>query len=132
MNPTAPTLPPDPWQEFEYPPEAIPDLSKLVTQDDTPVDSYLAEKQQRLLAGSLYSSWSPPGESNSFLVQANVGYFYAYRLPPLVPDVMLTLDVQPAGELHTKEGHSYFQWLMGKPPEVVIEIVSDRAGVRKG
>src|SRR5262249_17537884 len=36
--------------------------------------------------------------------------------------------VVPAGPLRTKAGHSYFQWLMGKAPDVVIEIVSDRRG----
>src|SRR5262249_39810840 len=34
----------------------------------------------------------------------------------------------PAGGLRTKEGRSYFQWLIGKPPDAVIEIVSDRRG----
>src|SRR5207244_6222363 len=34
----------------------------------------------------------------------------------------------PAGDLRTKAGRSYFQWLIGKPPDAVIEIVSDRRG----
>jgi hypothetical protein len=129
MNPTVPVeaVPP-----FEIPPEAVPDLCKLVTQDDTPVDSYFAEKQQRLLTEPLYSSWAGPGEDRSFLVQANVGYFYAYREPPLVPDVLLSLDVEPAGDLRTKEGHSYYQWLMTKSPDVIIEIVSDTSGGEAG
>jgi hypothetical protein len=47
----------------------------------------------------------------------------------LVPDCLLSLDAAPAGNPRTqKEGRSYFQWLIGKPPDVVIEIVSDRHG----
>ncbi|WP_228055081.1 hypothetical protein [Gloeocapsopsis crepidinum] len=35
-----------------------PDISHLVTEDDTLVN-LLAEKQQRLLTSCLYSSWKP-------------------------------------------------------------------------
>lgn len=34
-----------------------PDLSALVTEDDTPVDSIYSEKQQRLLTGPLFGEW---------------------------------------------------------------------------
>jgi Uma2 family endonuclease len=113
-------------------PALVPDLSGLITEDDTPVDSILAEKQQRLLTHPLYTSWRPAGEGQTFLALANVGYFYVPRNPALVPDVMLALDVVPAGPLETKEGHSYYQWLMGKPPDMIIEIVSDRTGGEDG
>src|SRR5262249_48609698 len=72
--------------------------------------------------------WAGPGEGRTFLALANVGWFHTYRKPPLVPDALLSLDAAPAGPLHTKEGHSYFQWLIGKPPDVVFEIVSDHRG----
>ncbi len=114
----------------ELPPEVVPNLDDLVTQDDTPVDSIFAEKQQRLLTHCLYASWAGPGRT--FLALANVGYFHTYRQPALVPDVLLALDVGPAGDLHSKEGHSYFQWLMGKPPDVIVEIVSDKRGDEDG
>jgi Uma2 family endonuclease len=117
---------------FELDPAVVPDVNKLVTVDETPVDSILAEKLQRLLTHPLYASWHPPGEGRCFLVLANVGYFYAYRKQPLVPDVLLSLDVASAGPLETKEGHSYFQWLMEKPPDVIIEIVSDKRGGEEG
>jgi hypothetical protein len=107
---------------------AIPDLSKLITQDDTPVDSIFAEKEQRLLTHPLYCSWPGPGEGKPFLALSNAGYFYNYLKPPLVPDMMLGIDVEKAGPLSSKEGHSYYQWLMEYPPAVVIEIVSDRRG----
>jgi hypothetical protein len=120
MNPTTP-LP-------ELPPEVVPDLTDIVTKDDTPVDSIFAEKQQRLLTEPLWSSWPVPAESCPFLALANVGLFYQYGEPPFVPDAMLALRVSMGANLHLKENHSYFVWLQGKPPDVAIEIVSDRHG----
>ncbi|WNN90912.1 hypothetical protein [Gloeocapsopsis dulcis] len=67
-----------------------PDISHLVTEDDTPVDNLLAEKQQRLLTSCLYSSWKP---DIPFLATANVGLFYAINKSAIVPDVLLSLDV---------------------------------------
>jgi Uma2 family endonuclease len=112
------------WMELD--PSVVPNLDNLVTVDDTPVDSILAEKLHRLLTEPLYSSWT--GDGQPFLALANVGYFYAYRQPPVVPDMLLALDATASGDLNTKEGHSYFQWLQAKPADVVIEIVSDRRG----
>lgn len=34
----------------------VPDVADLVTEDDTPVDNFASEKQQRLLTGALYSA----------------------------------------------------------------------------
>jgi hypothetical protein len=113
--------------KWELPPEVVPDLGPLVTTDDTPVDSIFAEKEQRLFTESLYSSWPGPGPGRRFLAVANVGWFFKYGEPPLVPDGLLSLDVAP-GPLDKKEGHSYYQWLMDKPPDVVMEIVSDKRG----
>jgi len=54
-------------------------VKNLVTEDDEPVDNILSEKQQRLLAESLYESWTPPpdedapNEPRPFWVSANVG-----------------------------------------------------------
>src|SRR5581483_2428432 len=73
------------------------------------------------------SSWTPPADGG-FLALANVGWFYNYRDPPLVPDVLLSLGVAPAGDLPSQEGRSYFQWLIGDPPQVIIESVSDKRG----
>ena len=114
-------------------------VDNLVTEDDTPVDNLLAEKQQRLLTEPLYSSWtglphdaSHPGRRRRFLVAANVGLFPSVRQPPLVPDVFLSLDVTVARDWHEKRHRSYFFWEFGKPPEVVIEIVSNREGHEMG
>ena len=48
---------------------AIPNISNLVIEDDTPVDNFQSEKQQRLLVEPLYSSWSP---GIPFIAAANV------------------------------------------------------------
>jgi Uma2 family endonuclease len=109
-------------------PTLVPNLDDLVTEDDTPVDDIYTEKQQRLLTEPLYSSWAGAGEGRSFLALADVGWFHTVGQPPLVPDALLSLNAAPAGALRAKEGRSYFQWLIGKSPEVVIEIVSDRRG----
>lgn len=110
------------------PPELWPRVDHLVTEDDTPVDNIYSEKQQRLLTESLYASW----HERPFLVLANVGLFYAVDTPPLVPDVLLSLDVQPPEDLWEKAHRSYFVWMYGKPPEVVIEIVSNSRGDEAG
>lgn len=79
----------------------------MITEDDAPLDNFPSEKQQRLLTESLYSSWSPSNEPQTFLVAANVGLFYAIRQPPLVPDVFLSLDVQIAEDWWEKRNRSY-------------------------
>jgi hypothetical protein len=118
-----------------------PDESGLVTEDDAPVDSILCEKEQRILTEPLYSSWAGPapagvggegGEPRPFAVLANVGLFSSLDEPPVVPDVMLSLDVKIPAELELKKNRSYFLWRYGKPPEVVIEIVSNRDGDELG
>ncbi len=112
--------------------ESTPDISidydALITEDDTPVDNIPSEKQQRLLTESLYSSWQGPGDQRPFLAAANVGVFSQTRLPAIVPDVFLSLDVEVAEDWWRKEHRSYFIWDVGKPPDLVIEIVSNTEG----
>jgi hypothetical protein len=109
------------------PPEYWPDLGALVTEDDTPVDNLFAEKQQRLLTDVLYVSWEGP--QDGFLATGNVGLFYQPDEPPLVPDGLLSLHVRPPREdVGAKANRSCFVWLKGKPPEAVVEVVSNREG----
>jgi Uma2 family endonuclease len=61
-------------------------------------------------------------------VLANVGWFYKEKTPAVAPDCLLSLDVSCPEDLHSVQGQSYYQWSMGKPPEVVIEVVSDKVG----
>ena len=110
----------------------MPDVQSLVTEDDTPVDNLPSEKQQRLLTEPLYSSWAGPGAGRTFLAAANVGIFYLARNPAIVPDVFLSLDVEVAQEWWQREHRSYFLWEFGKPPEVVLEIVSNTEGGEDG
>lgn len=109
-------------------PDVAPDIDALVTEDDTPVDNLPSEKQQRLLTEPLYSSWGGPGENRPFLAAANVGVFSQTRTPAIVPDMFLSLDVTVAQEWWRKEHRSYFIWEFGKPPELVLEIVSNTEG----
>lgn len=102
-----------------------PDITHLITEDDTPVDNIPSEKQQRLLVGPLYDSWNP---GRPFLAAANVGVFSAVNRPPVVPDMFLSLDVEVAEDWWAREHRSYFLWEFGKPPDVVVEIVSNTEG----
>lgn len=108
--------------------ELPPGVEHLVTEDDTPVDNIFSEKQQRLLTEPLFSSWAPEGERRNFVALANVGLFYSVRLPPFVPDVLLSLDVDLPPDVHPKPFRSHFLWEYAKPPDVVIEIVSNQKG----
>jgi Uma2 family endonuclease len=124
-----------PWEEemVAIRAEVRREMEQLVTEDETPVDNILSEKQQRLLTEPLYGAWAGPEHyapgHRPFLALANVGLFYALREPPLVPDMMLALDVVGLGaDLSEKANRSYFVWEQGKPPVVAIEIVSNREG----
>ncbi len=115
----------------EYIAEVRARAAKLVTEGNAPVDNIFSEKQMRLLTEPLYTSWKGLADTTEpprkFLALANVGLFYALNQAPVVPDVMLSLDVKPA-EKWEKSQKSYFMWEFGKAPEVVIEIVSNREG----
>src|SRR5207245_2013847 len=95
--------------------------SALSTSANMPSTS---AKQQRLLVESLYSSWAGPGEGRSFLVEANLGVFYSVHRPPMVPSVVLSVDTRPPEDLWARAKHAYFMWEYGRPPQLVIEIVS--------
>ncbi|MCG6134119.1 MAG: Uma2 family endonuclease [Nostoc sp. LLA-1] len=106
----------------------IPDANQLITEDDTPVDNFASAKQQRLLVGSLYSSL----QNQILLAEANVGIFYTDLQPAIVPDVFLSLDVQVPQNWWEKNNRCYMVWRFGKPPEVVLEIVSNKEGDELG
>ena len=108
------------------------DIETLVTEDDTPLDNMPTEKQQRLLTEPLYSSWSGPGGGRTFLAAANVGVFPERRNPAIVPDMFLSLDVQPHRHWWDKAHRSYFVWEFGKPPDLMVEIVSNQKGNEVG
>ena len=105
------------------------DISHLEIEDGEPVDNIFSEKQMRLLTESLYASWrNPDGSTPVFAAFANVGLFYAVNQAPVVPDVMVSLDIVARPDPSDKSTLSYFCWEHGKPPDIVIEIVSNREG----
>ena len=77
-------------------------------------------------------SWSrcivPGSRGVRFLQPPMSAYFMRCASPPLVPDMFLSLDVQPDEDIWRKENRSYFLWKFGKPPEVVVEVVSNKEG----
>ena len=110
----------------------LPDVSNLVTEDDTPVDNLVSEREMHLLKDSAYASWPGPGQGRRFIVMANVALYASTTLPPLVPDVLLSLDVDLPDDPWLKQNRSYLIWEYGKPPEIVVEIVSNRKGKELG
>lgn len=107
--------------EFE-----TPDLSHIETESDATLVNLFSAKQQRLLVEPLYTAWQ---KERVFLADANVGVFRGLHLPPLVPDMFLSLDVRVGDEdWWLKENRSYFIWVHGKQPDVVVEVVSNDKG----
>lgn len=101
------------------------ELANLITEDDEPVDNIFSAKQQRLLVEPVYSSAKL---QRPFLADSNVAIYGSPRAEPIVPDVFLSLGVQVAEDWFKKENRSYLLWEFHKPPEVVVEIVSNQKG----
>lgn len=106
-------------------------IDELITDIEEPVESIFIEKQRRLLPQALYEGWRGPGRGRTFLAASDVGVFPEKKQTPIVPDVLLSLDVPPL-DPSRREHRSYFLWIMGKPPDVVFEFVSDRRGGEEG
>ncbi|MCC3414500.1 MULTISPECIES: Uma2 family endonuclease [unclassified Microcoleus] len=111
-------------------PSQYPDTTQLVQEDDTPLDSFINEKQQRLLTEVL-SGYELNG-GIPFIVAANVGIFRTVRHPAIVPDIFLSLNVTVADSWDRRDVRSYLLWEFGKPPEIAIEIVSPTPGNELG
>ena len=121
---TSTTTPPEDIADWELPPR--PDVSHLITEDDTPVDNIFSEKQMRLLTESIHASWQP---GFPFVAMANVGVYVALNRPVIVPDVLVKTHVEHHADPWEKDHRAYFAWTYdGKPPDVVIEIVSNTRG----
>jgi Uma2 family endonuclease len=125
VSDTARPLMPPAFELKPLPIEEWPNIGHIQTEDGAPVDSVYSEKQMRLLTESLYASWKPP---KPFVAFANVGLFYGVDISPIVPDVLLSINVRLPENVFPKLNRSYFVWKYGKPPEVVIEIVSNKEG----
>lgn len=102
-----------------------PDISHLVTEDDEPAESFYQDKQMRILADGLETSW-PQGRP--FVLGCDVGIFNEPK-PGIAPDFFLSVGVERPPDNHReKKNRSYFIWRFGKPPDIVIEVVSNREG----
>jgi Uma2 family endonuclease len=110
------------------PPDRVPNLSEYPTEDGAPLDNLFHSSQMDLLVEPLKSSWAGPGGGRPFLITANVGVYHTVKKPAVVPDVMLALDVEVGTDQSLPENRTYFVWEVGKPPDVVIEIVSPNDG----
>ena len=84
-------------------------MQTLVTEDDRPVDNLFSAMQAHLLIDSLYASWQNPRFGRRFIATGNVGVFYAFHQPPVVPDMFLSLDVTPPADLWKKTSRSYLR-----------------------
>ena len=89
---------------------------------------YANEKQQKFLTHALHATPDPFGDQRPFIAVANVGLYSAPDENPQVPDVMVSLDVTLAEDIWQKGNRAYLIWLFHKPPEVAIEIVSNKIG----
>jgi Uma2 family endonuclease len=104
------------------------DWDSIITEDDTPVDNYVTERDYTLLTVPLDDNFVHSIHGKRFIVASDVGIFTEPKEPPIVPDVFLSLGLQVSSDQSHKRSRSYFMWITGKPPEVVIEIVSNEEG----
>ncbi|RZM76701.1 Uma2 family endonuclease [Leptolyngbya iicbica LK] len=106
--------------------EAVfPDAEQLITEDDTPVDNFASEKQQRLLTSALFSSLK---DHQPFIAAANVGIYHTFPGTAIVPDVFVSFGVAVPKDWWEKQNRCYLVWKFGKPPEIAIEVVSNKVG----
>ncbi|MFA7479807.1 MAG: hypothetical protein WC314_04825 [Vulcanimicrobiota bacterium] len=101
------------------------DVSHLTTENDEPVDNFYQERQMDILTEALRVSWE---EGKPFVQGADIGVFSRIDQEAVVPDVMLATGVEMPEDVMAKERRSYFIWNFGKPPDIVIEIVSNKKG----
>lgn len=102
-----------------------PDYEQFITEDDTPVENIFSEVQQRFLINTLFGSvWT----DRDFWASSNVGIYYAVDKPCVVPDMFLSFDVKKPDDLTIKKNKCYFTWVVGKVPELVVEIISNKIG----
>jgi len=104
------------------------DYNSFVTEDDAPVDNLLSERQQQLLTDALYASWiyDKPYEACS-----NVGIYENPPDVPIVPDMFLSLNVELPKDIWQKKNRCNFIGVYGKPPEMVVEVVSNKIGNKR-
>jgi hypothetical protein len=88
-------------------------IDELITDVEEPVENWFIEKQRRLLTDSLFAGWRGPGRGRTFIIASDVGVFPEKKQTPIVPDVLLSLDIPKGLDPARKEHRSYFLWIMG-------------------
>lgn len=105
------------------------DYENFITEDDEPMDNLFSEKEQRLLIDTLQNA-SINWTDQDFMACANVAIYYA-KNEFVVPDMFLSLNVKHPKTWRAKKDKCYIAWEMGKMPELVLEIVSNKIGKEK-
>jgi hypothetical protein len=110
--------------------ELRPNIDHIEIDDGKPVDNRYSERQMRLLTHPLNTTWRDTNGGRPFVAMANVGVFFAVRKPPIVPDVLLSVDVSLPEDINVRLKHTlaYLVWEYGKVPDVAVEIVSNTQG----
>ncbi len=104
-------------------------IEDVITEDETPVDGIAADKQHRFLVQTLNNPYLPPPLGKEpFVAGTNIGLFSPQLSQPLVPDAFLSLKVKLPEDLWENRHRAYFVDVYGKPPEIVVEVVSNRKG----
>ncbi len=106
----------------------IPDPENFITEDDEPMDNWGSEKQQRFLSNIIYDEWI----NKKFVAGTNIGIYYQDKSPAIVPDLLISLDVQIPVNFWKKKNRCYMIWQFGKTPELAIKIVSNKIGEELG
>ena len=118
---TLPLLPREMWPKIDH----------LVTEDDAPWIMSTPKSSKSCWPEALYTSWAGPGIIDPFQL-ANVGIYASNKEPPIVPDLLLSLDIREADDIWAKENRCYLIWEFGKRPELTLEIVSNLVGGELG
>ena len=110
-------------EKLTLPPHEYPDTTNMILEDDTPLDSFIDEKQQRLLTTVFHSGAEIP-INVPFIAAAKVPLLSHVRDSGTVPDVFLSLNIIGTQEWWKRNIRYYLFWEFGKSPDIAIEIVS--------